>query len=1103
MKRFISTLLAVLMTLTAFGAATVFGGAIGAGAVFFDYYEYTQFPGLNAFNADDYALAWKNGLEFAGLSSDCLPAGNPVENVASFTVLTPDKYGGASLGTMRQRNADPENNTQNADYHGSPNWTANDKLNGKDIFGDSGVTFDEASGFCFWVAVNGDRYDGKIKISLFGAPTKGPYYRSSEDGSTDMGEYDRGFVYSSDFVTPDEDGYYYFGFRTDFSQTDWWSTDDNGVNQYKVGKSPVPDKTLPYVNALEIRFNSGLEAGYTLYVGDFRTFRDTRVYVDELDELCAIFDELNPEEYTEESYAAALEVYLAAFEMLQDASSYSQKRINAMAVSLNTAIRDLKPMFHAEMKSVKLAGFEVWDDDDFEEMMDGGLCADTPAVDEDNVPASRDQSVLVYANAIDGEPYYGWSCFTNATEDGAVKNPFELLEGSEPLSASAGVRFWLKWDESMTELPAACRIGLGVSGDELEFECEDTAVRLPEKQGYVGVAWSAFYDLNGEEDIYDWIDEIDTIYIYLEGASGIYYIADLTGFEWSYAPADFAELISVINAKADYMATLNKADYYYVSWNQAEQAIDYGRSLLDAYGTTDEEVSKAIADIEKAINSLTLLGELADEPTIKELQGLCKSGKTYWRGNVTPRSYIALNEQIEDAEALLFKGPKQDEAEATIAALKAAIAGLVPIKAGERVTSIHSFENYTSRELSRANGDRKPDVTYELDSTYPKLPAGYAKALKMTATQDMSSETNMEHGMMQFKAMYREGGTSDGHPHPLMMEGNGATAVNTLIGDLSGTAGICLWVGVNDVNLVQECAMRFAVSNCESGPLFERAAINIPIPATGQGWIFLPWEYFEYYDDWTKGEEINLAKIFFYIIRFDGAIKAGLEVYITGIHAYKDATADSWKTPVIANITEGADYDVSEQELIPDWDVGAAMLDGEFLIYGAPVLQNGEHTLVVTNGDKSSTVHFTTTGAAEYDTPVVNVENGKEYAAPLTLNWSVGTATLNNQPVENGFVVEAPGGYVLEVVNGTKSVSVRFTVTTDAPPAVKKGDMDGDGEITVNDALKALRIAARLAESTPEALEIGDVDGDGDITVNDALKILRVAAKLADEGSLG
>ena len=43
-----------------------------------------------------------------------------------------------------------------------------------------------------------------------------------------------------------------------------------------------------------------------------------------------------------------------------------------------------------------------------------------------------------------------------------------------------------------------------------------------------------------------------------------------------------------------------------------------------------------------------------------------------------------------------------------------------------------------------------------------------------------------------------------------------------------------------------------------------------------------------------------------------------------------------------------------------------------------------------------------------------------------------------------------------------------------------------------------LRIAAKLVEETPEAVAIGDVDGDGKITVSDALRILRVAAKLSD-----
>ena len=61
-----------------------------------------------------------------------------------------------------------------------------------------------------------------------------------------------------------------------------------------------------------------------------------------------------------------------------------------------------------------------------------------------------------------------------------------------------------------------------------------------------------------------------------------------------------------------------------------------------------------------------------------------------------------------------------------------------------------------------------------------------------------------------------------------------------------------------------------------------------------------------------------------------------------------------------------------------------------------------------------------------------------------------------------------------------------------------KGDLDGDGEITVSDALAALRIAAKLAEETDDAIRIGDADGDGEITVSDALAILRVAAKLAD-----
>ncbi len=81
------------------------------------------------------------------------------------------------------------------------------------------------------------------------------------------------------------------------------------------------------------------------------------------------------------------------------------------------------------------------------------------------------------------------------------------------------------------------------------------------------------------------------------------------------------------------------------------------------------------------------------------------------------------------------------------------------------------------------------------------------------------------------------------------------------------------------------------------------------------------------------------------------------------------------------------------------------------------------------------------------------------------------------------------------------SVAHQYAIENNIPfelIKLAKGDPDGDGEITVSDALAALRVAAKLAEPTPVLLACCDIDGDGVITVSDALAILRVAAKLVD-----
>lgn len=99
------------------------------------------------------------------------------------------------------------------------------------------------------------------------------------------------------------------------------------------------------------------------------------------------------------------------------------------------------------------------------------------------------------------------------------------------------------------------------------------------------------------------------------------------------------------------------------------------------------------------------------------------------------------------------------------------------------------------------------------------------------------------------------------------------------------------------------------------------------------------------------------------------------------------------------------------------------------------------------------------------------------------------------------YTLDGEGTYYVKVA----AVNTRYYEWYSLSSAVKvetenyvPGDMDGDGSITVSDALAALRIAAKLVAETPEAIAIGDIDGDGKIAVNDALAILRVAAKLTD-----
>ena len=78
------------------------------------------------------------------------------------------------------------------------------------------------------------------------------------------------------------------------------------------------------------------------------------------------------------------------------------------------------------------------------------------------------------------------------------------------------------------------------------------------------------------------------------------------------------------------------------------------------------------------------------------------------------------------------------------------------------------------------------------------------------------------------------------------------------------------------------------------------------------------------------------------------------------------------------------------------------------------------------------------------------------------------------------------------------SIILALVMFTTVVAAAGNGDVDGDGGVTVSDALKAMRIAVQLEPYAASA----DVDGSGSVTAADALQILRCAVGFITQAGL-
>jgi hypothetical protein len=182
-----------------------------------------------------------------------------------------------------------------------------------------------------------------------------------------------------------------------------------------------------------------------------------------------------------------------------------------------------------------------------------------------------------------------------------------------------------------------------------------------------------------------------------------------------------------------------------------------------------------------------------------------------------------------------------------------------------------------------------------------------------------------------------------------------------------------------------------------------------------------------------------------------------------------------------------------------------------------PAGRDLDYTLVDTDGDNFSDSQEIAENSNPLDansippltitsTPVTYAETGFAYSYQLTANWADVTYDLVSGPT--GMIVNASSGLVSWTpslgAEGNYSVNVRASAGSYSATqaytlnvaAGNNGDLSEDGVIDVIDVLLIEQMVLGKKNPTPTQLIRGDVSGDGQLTISDFMRIQRTALGL-------
>ena len=211
----------------------------------------------------------------------------------------------------------------------------------------------------------------------------------------------------------------------------------------------------------------------------------------------------------------------------------------------------------------------------------------------------------------------------------------------------------------------------------------------------------------------------------------------------------------------------------------------------------------------------------------------------------------------------------------------------------------------------------------------------------------------------------------------------------------------------------------------------------------------------------------------------------------TGGTAFASSSSAITGTMITLTATPDAGYALKEWQVLSG---GVTITGNTFIMLENDVEINAVFEKIVISANKNAAKIEQTTPAA---LPTLTV--------PLFTNPKSGKSI----PLDDDVVVKAVIGGV-EKILPAKIVSGK--VVLDNPDAAagasgiivefigkKLGDSDGDGLVTVNDAVKVAQSLVSIVKLNEKGEFYGDADSDGLVTVNDAVKVAQRLVDLVDE----